>query len=384
MPKYPVIFIDRDGTLIEEPSDNYQVDSLDKLTFLPGVFHNLRKIVHTSVYQLVIITNQDGLGTDAFPEAQFWPAHEKMLAAFAGEEIYFKEVLIDRTFKHEGAPTRKPGTGLLTHYMNGAHDLKRSFVIGDRDSDMLLAQNMGAKGILLGKSLDTQDNVADPALLDETIVLKASHWNEIGDFFSNATSHTVPHRQARISRNTRETQIEVFLDLDGTGNVENHTGIGFFDHMLDQLGFHSRCDLNVQVKGDLHIDAHHTIEDTGIAIGEAFLQALGDKRGIERYGFFLLPMDEALARVALDFSGRHYLQFEAKFQREKVGEMPTEMVEHFFYSFADASKCTLHITAEGKNDHHIIESIFKGVAKSIRQAITQNKNGELPSTKGKL
>ena len=379
-PLQKILFLDRDGNLIWEPPDDYQVDSLEKLEFIPGVIRNLYRIATEGDFLFVMITNQDGLGTDSFPEDTFWPAHNKMMKTLENEGIHFDAVYIDRTFKHEHAPTRKPGTALLTQYMDGSYDLANSFVIGDRHSDMQLAQNLGAKGIMYGRSTDTQDDVEDESSLTGTLVLKTDNWEEIADYLLRPQGRT-----ATVKRTTKETDIHVSLDLDGKGITHNQTGIGFFDHMLDQLGKHSGVNLTTSVKGDIHIDEHHSIEDAGIALGTAFREALGNKRGIARYGHCLLPMDESLATVAIDFSGRSWLVFEAEFQRERVGEMPVEMVEHFFKSFSDGAQCTLNIQVKGQNAHHQIEAIFKGVARAIRMAIQkQGDSDELPSTKGIL
>lgn len=376
--KKKVVFIDRDGTLIVEPPHDYQVDSLDKLRFLPGVIRNLYALQQELDVEWAIITNQDGLGTDSFPEHTFWPAHDKMMHMLSDEGIKFEEVFIDRTFKSENAPTRKPQTGLLGKYLKGDYDLKNSWVIGDRPSDIQLAKNLGGKGILIGKSTDSQDDGYD---VDDSLALQTDNWDEIRHFLMEE----LKGRKAVVRRNTHETQIQVKLDLDGNGRMNNNTGIGFFDHMLDQLAKHSGVDLDITVIGDLHIDEHHTIEDTALALGQAFKEALGTKRGIERYGFFNLAMDEALARVALDFSGRPYLVFQAEFSRERVGDMPVEMLEHFFKSFSDTAGCTLNVKIEGKNAHHQIEAAFKGFAKAIRQAIRKIPgNTGIPSTKGVL
>lgn len=376
--KKKVIFLDRDGTLIVEPPHDFQVDSLEKLEFLPGVIRNLYLLQQELDVEWAIITNQDGLGTDSFPEHTFWPAHDKMMEILVGEGIRFEEVFIDRTFKRENAPTRKPGTGLLGKYLSGEYDLENSWVIGDRPSDIQLAKNLGGRGILIGKSADEQDDAYE---ISDSLALKADNWDEIRKFLVGE----LKGRRASIQRDTRETRVGVKLDLDGKGLMNINTGIGFFDHLLDQLAKHAGIDLEVRVSGDLHIDEHHTIEDTGLALGQAFREALGDKRGIERYGFFNLAMDEALARVALDFSGRPYLVFKAEFGRERVGDMPVEMVEHFFRSFSDMSGCTLNLDIEGKNAHHQIEAAFKGFARAIRQAISKVPgNNEIPSTKGIL
>ena len=361
-----VLFIDRDGTIIHEPEDE-QIDSLEKLAFLPGVISNLRKLAEETDYLFVMVTNQDGLGTDAFPEDTFWPAHQKMLDTLAGENVTFHEILIDRTFEREGAPTRKPHTGMLTHYLNGDYDLAHSYVIGDRLSDVQLAKNLGCQAIYISDQ---------PS---EDTVLTTIDWNEIYQHLR------LPPRSATVRRMTKETNIEIQLTLDGQGQTNVHTGLGFFDHMLDQLGKHSGADLSVQVQGDLHIDEHHTIEDTALALGEAYAQAIGDKKGINRYGF-LLPMDDALAQVAIDFGGRPWLVWDAEFRREKIGDMPTEMFYHFFKSFSDAAQCNLNIQVAGDNEHHKIEAIFKAFAKAIKMAVQRDvKNLDaLPSTKGVL
>ena len=362
-----VLFIDRDGTIIIEPVEDQQVDSLEKLEFLPGAISNLRKIAENLDYELVMVTNQDGLGTDSFPEDTFWPAHNKMLKTLEGEGVVFDNIVVDRTFAHENAPTRKPGTALLTQYMEGDYDLENSYVFGDRVSDIQLAENLGAKAIFISEESN------------ERAALSTMSWDEIYDFLR------MPPRMAEVSRVTKETDIQISLNLDGTGKCDMQTGLGFFDHMLDQLGKHSGADLAVKVKGDLHIDEHHTIEDTALALGKAYAQAIGDKKGINRYGF-LLPMDEALAQVAIDFSGRPWLVWQAEFKREKVGDMPTEMFMHFFKSFSDASKCNLNIKVEGDNEHHKIEAIFKAFAKSIKMAVKRDPEAMdiLPSTKGTL
>jgi imidazoleglycerol-phosphate dehydratase/histidinol-phosphatase len=373
-----VLFIDRDGTLIEEPKDNFQVDAFDKLKFLPNVISYLKKIKEETDFILVMVTNQDGLGTKAFPEKTFWPVHNLMLEIFKSENIVFEDVFIDKTFAKDNAPTRKPNTGLLTKYLDTTkYDLSNSFVIGDRLTDIQLAKNIGAKGILIGRSADkVDDNKLNAGELKKYIALNTNNWKDIYSFL------TKPDRLAIIQRNTNETKIAVKLNLDGIGKSSIKTGLGFFDHMLEQLSKHSGCDLDIKVKGDLHIDEHHTIEDTAIAIGEAFLQALGNKKGIARYGF-LLPMDDVLAQAAIDFSGRPWIVWKAKFSREKVGDMPTELFFHFWKSFSDAAKCNLNIKAEGENEHHKIEAIFKAVAKSIKMAVKREGN-QLPTTKGLL
>ena len=361
-----VLFIDRDGTLIVEPPEDFQVDSLEKLAYIPKCITNLHKIATELDYELVMVTNQDGLGTKSFPEDTFWPAQNKMLQTFKNEGITFSEILIDKTFERENAPTRKPRTGLLTHYMEGEYDLANSFVIGDRLTDVELAKNLGSKAIYF--STETAEDAA----------LCTNDWTKIYEFLK------YPPRQASVVRNTSETQISIDLNVDGTGQSSIDTGLGFFDHMLDQLARHGNCDLKIRVSGDLHIDEHHTIEDTALALGEAFLKALGNKKGIYRYGF-LLPMDESLAQVAIDFSGRNWLVWEAEFKREKIGEMPTEMFYHFFKSFTDTARCNLNIKVEGQNEHHKIEAIFKAFAKAIRMAVSRDpQSNRIPSTKGSL
>ncbi len=361
-----VLFIDRDGTLIVEPPEDYQIDSLEKLAFIPKCITNLHKIVQELDFELVMVTNQDGLGTASFPDDTFWPAHNKMLKTFEGEGIHFTEILIDKTFEEENAPTRKPRTGLLTHYLSNDYDLTNSYVIGDRKTDIQLAENLGAKAIYF--SNEQLENVH----------LCTNNWAEIYEFLK------YPPRIAEVIRNTSETKINIQLNVDGSGKSNIDTGLGFFDHMLDQLARHGNCDLAIKVDGDLHIDEHHTIEDTALALGEAFLKALGNKKGIYRYGF-LLPMDESLAQVAIDFSGRNWLVWEADFKREKIGEMPTEMFYHFFKSFTDTARCNLNIKVEGENEHHKIEAIFKAFAKAIRMAVMRDPNSDrIPSTKGTL
>jgi imidazoleglycerol-phosphate dehydratase/histidinol-phosphatase len=367
-----VLFIDRDGTIIKEPIIDQQVDSFEKLEFLPNAISNLKKITQELTYELVMVTNQDGLGTSSFPENTFWPVHNKMLEILAGEGIEFAAVHIDRSFSTDNLPTRKPGIGMLSEYFHENYDLPNSFVLGDRETDIQLAKNLGAKGILIGEqSVSTN--------LNNSLALTCSSWDEIYSFLK------LPERKVSHQRNTHETKIQIDLNLDGQGKANNLTGLGFFDHMLDQIAKHANIDLAITVEGDLHIDEHHTIEDTGIALGEAFTLALGDKKGINRYGF-LLPMDECLAQVAIDFSGRNWLVWEANFKREKIGEMPTEMFSHFFKSFSDAAKCNLNIQATGDNEHHKIEAIFKAFAKTIRMAAERDiKNlNSLPSTKGIL
>ena len=364
--KKKVLFIDRDGTIIKEPPTDFQVDSLEKLEFLPKAISNLRKIAEETDYELVMVTNQDGLGTNSFPEKDFWPAQYKMLKTLEQENIFFKAIHVDKTFEHENAPTRKPRTGLLTEYFSEDYDLANSYVIGDRSTDVQLAKNLGSKAIFIG------DENPDAAL-------STKDWDGIYDFLK------MPPRSAEVSRTTSETDIYIKLNLDGSGNCKISTGLHFFDHMLEQLGKHGSTDLEIKVNGDLHIDEHHTIEDTALALGEAYLKALGDKKGIYRYGF-LLAMDDALAQVAIDFGGRPWLVWEADFKREKVGDMPTEMFYHFFKSFSDTAKCNLNIKVEGDNEHHKIEATFKGLARAIKMAVMRDPRNinQLPSTKGVL
>ena len=371
-----VLFIDRDGTLALEP-ENYQLDALDKLVFYPGVFQYLGRIAKELDYELVMVSNQDGLGTDSFPEDTFWPTHEFMMTALKNEGINFSEVLIDKSLPADNAPTRKPKTGMLTAYLDNAdYDLENSYVIGDRLTDMELAVNLGAKGILLQN--DTRMAAAIPEALANAIALKTTAWSDIYTLLK-AGGRRISHE-----RKTKETAIEIDLNLDGTGESSIDTSIAFFDHMLDQLARHGGVDLKLTTKGDLEIDEHHTIEDTAIALGETFGKALGDKLGIERYGF-CLPMDDCLAQVSLDFGGRAWLMWNAKFKRELIGKMPTEMFFHFFKSFADGAKANLNIKAEGHNEHHKIEAIFKAFAKAIRAAIKRDAEKlVLPSTKGQL
>lgn len=367
-----VLFIDRDGTIIIEPPIDFQVDSLEKLIFLPGAISNLKKINDSLDFELVMVTNQDGLGTPSFPEDTFWPAHNKMLEILASEGIKFKNIHIDKSFESENKATRKPGIGLLGEYFSGNYDLKNSFVIGDRLTDIQLAKNLGAKGILIN-TLEIPEN------LIESTALKTENWEEIYQFLK------FPPRKVAHQRNTKETKISIELNLDGKGNSEISTGLEFFDHMLDQIAKHGGFDLKITCQGDLEIDEHHTIEDTGIALGEAFLLALGDKKGINRYGF-LLPMDDCLAQVALDFGGRNWIVWDAEFKREMIGKVPTEMFFHFFKSFSDASKSNLNIRCEGDNEHHKIEAIFKAFAKSLKiaTAIDLKNPDVLPSTKGTI
>jgi len=351
-----VLFIDRDGTILVEPEDE-QIDSFEKFQFVPGVIRNLHFIRTHLDFELVMVSNQDGLGTDSYPEHSFWPTHNLMLQTLKGEGIEFDDILIDRSFPEEHLPTRKPGTGMLTKYMQGDYDLANSYVIGDRQTDAQLAVNLGCKSLILSDELD---------------------WNRIAEILFAG------ERTASVRRTTKETDIDISLCLDGTGKSDISTGLGFFDHMLEQIAKHGSIDLKIHVKGDLNVDEHHTIEDTGIALGECIGKALGDKRGIERYGY-TLPMDDCLCSVALDFGGRPWLVWNAEFHRERVGDMPTEMFLHFFKSFSDAARMNLNIKAEGENEHHKIEGIFKALARSLKMAVKRDiYKYQLPSSKGML
>ena len=375
-----VLFIDRDGTLAIEPPVDYQLDSFEKLEFYPKVFQYLGKIAKELDFELVMVTNQDGLGTPSFPEATFWPVHNFLIKTFEKEGINFKDQIIDRTFARDNAPTRKPNTGLLSHYISSSYDLENSFVIGDRMTDIELAKNLGAKGIFINNDNieGTDELTVTKDELENYIALETKDWSAIYEFLK------AKDRTGSISRNTNETQIQIDLNLDGTGKSDISTGISFFDHMLDQIARHGQLDLVVKVEGDLEVDEHHTIEDTAIALGEVFAKTLGSKLGIERYGFYL-PMDDCLSQVAIDFGGRNWLVWEADFKREMVGKMPTEMFFHFFKSFTDGAKCNLNIKAEGTNEHHKIESIFKAFAKAIKMAVKRDvEKMILPSTKGVL
>ncbi len=364
-----VLFIDRDGTLIEEPED-FQIDSFEKLKFLPNVLTYLGKIARELDYQLVMVSNQDGLGTASFPEETFFPVQNFIVQTLANEGIIFSEIHIDRSFEGEHKPTRKPQTGMLAEYFSGDYDLKNSFVIGDRETDVQMAKNLGAKAIFISnpnfQTISTED------------VFVAENWEKIYEFLK------LPPRRIFHERATKETKIAIELDLDGSGQSEISTGIAFFDHMLEQIARHGNIDLKIAAKGDLHIDEHHTIEDVGITLGEAFNLALTDKRGMERYGF-CLPMDDCLAQVAVDFGGRNWIIWEADFKREKIGEMPTEMFFHFFKSFSDKAECNLNVKAEGLNEHHKIEAVFKAFAKAVKMAVKRDAGSDvLPSTKGSL
>jgi len=370
------LFIDRDGTLIIEPPVTYQIDSLEKLEFYPGVFRNLYKIRNFLDYELVIVSNQDGMGTKSFPKEDFDKPHEKFLKTFRNEGIEFDNILIDPSHHEEQSPNRKPRTGMLGKYLNGDYDLPNSFVIGDRFTDLELAVNMGTNSIFLG----SPDRIAEIKSngLDSACVLVTPSWDEIWTFLSKQ------QRRSEVKRTTKETDIKIELSIDGSGITEISTGLGFFDHMLEQIGKHSGCDLKIKVSGDLNVDEHHTIEDTALALGEAFFKALGDKKGSMRYGF-LLPMDESLAQVAIDFGGRPWLVWDAEFKREKIGDVPTEMFYHFFKSFTDTAKCNLNISVSGENEHHKIEGIFKAFSKAIKMAVYRDPTSrDLPSTKGTL
>lgn len=377
-----ILFIDRDGTLINEAPPTYQLDSYEKLTFYPDMFYYMRKIAAELDYELIMVTNQDGLGTDAFPEDTFWPLHNLVMKSLEGEQIHFSKVFIDKTYPHENAPTRKPGTGMLTAYLNNPeYDIANSYVIGDRITDIQLAKNLGCKGIWMNNDPELgageiKDKVME--LRSSTIALESAHWKEIYEFLKMGL------RVVQHQRNTNETKIDIQLNVDGSGKAVIQTGLGFFDHMLEQIARHGNMDLNITTHGDLHIDEHHTIEDTGIALGEAFAKALADKRGMERYGF-ALPMDEADAKVLIDFGGRNWIVWNASFKRERIGEMPTELFFHFFKSFSDAAKCNLNIECHGDNEHHKIEAIFKCFAKAIKMAVKRDPlKNYLPSTKGVL
>ena len=374
-----VLFIDRDGTLIKEPADE-QIDAFEKLDFYPKVFQYLSKIAKELDFEIVMITNQDGLGTDVYPEDTFWPVHNFVLKSFEAEGVVFEAQFIDRTFAKDNAPTRKPNTGLLTKYFSSEYDLANSFVIGDRLTDIELAKNLGSKGVFINDNtnLGTDEITVKREALDQFIALESNDWETIYKFLKTDA------RTGAIERNTNETKIKINLNLDGTGQSSIDTGIAFFDHMLDQIARHGQLDLTLKVNGDLEVDEHHTIEDTAIALGELFATTLGNKLGIERYGFSL-PMDDCFAQAAIDFGGRNWLVWDADFKREMIGKMPTEMFYHFFKSFTDGAKCNLNIKAEGTNEHHKIEAIFKAFAKAIKMAVKRDvEKMILPSTKGML
>ncbi|PKG43357.1 bifunctional histidinol-phosphatase/imidazoleglycerol-phosphate dehydratase HisB [Psychroflexus sp. MES1-P1E] len=374
-----VLFIDRDGTLIKEPADE-QIDSFEKLEFYPEVFTYMNKIASELDYELVMITNQDGLGTDIYPEHTFWPVQDFILHTFKNEGVEFADIYIDKTFPKDNAPTRKPKTGLLTKYFEPEYDMENSFVIGDRLTDVELAKNLGAKGIFIDNKtgLGLGEIETSNTELESYIGLRANTWKAIYDYLK------LERRTASLKRTTKETNIEISINLEGTGKSDISTGLHFFDHMLDQVARHGQIDIELKAEGDLEVDEHHTIEDVAIVLGEVFAKALGSKLGIERYGF-CLPMDDSLAQVAIDFGGRNWLVWDADFQREKIGEMPTEMFMHFFKSFTDGAKCNLNIKADGDNEHHKIEAIFKAFAKSIKMAVKRDAEKMiLPSTKGQL
>ncbi len=369
-----ILFIDRDGTIIKEPPVDYQVDSLQKLEFVPKVLRNLYNIQQNSDYLLVMVSNQDGLGTTSFPTETFEEPHQKMNRILNDEGIYFDAEHIDPSLPEENSPMRKPGTGMLTGYFTPEYDLKNSYVIGDRATDIELAKNLGCKGIWLQ---DKNNKELEEKGLADACALSTLDWDEISEFLLQ------PNPSICITRNTKETKISLTLYRDAISKTKIKSGLNFFDHMLEQIARHSGCGLELEVEGDLEVDEHHTIEDVAIALGEAYNQLLGDKRGINRYGF-LLPMDESLATAAIDFSGRPWFIWDASFKREYVGDFPTEMAQHFFKSFSDNAKCNLHIKVEGDNDHHKLEAIFKAVARAIKDAMTRNGSHELPSTKGML
>ena len=351
------LFIDRDGTILVEPADE-QIDSFEKFHFLPGAIRNLNFIRKKLDFEFVLVSNQDGLGTESYPEEDFWPTHNLMLDILKSEDVEFDDQCIDRSFPEDNLPTRKPGTAMLTKYMQGDYDLANSYVIGDRKTDKQLAQNLGCKYLILGDNVQSWDEITELLFAGE--------------------------RTASVRRTTKETDIDIWLNLDGTGQCDINTGLGFFDHMLEQIGKHGNIDLKIHVKGDLNVDEHHTIEDTGIALGECIAKAIGDKRGIERYGY-TLPMDDCLCSVCLDFGGRAWLVWDADFNRERIGDMPTEMFLHFFKSFSDAARINLNIKAEGENEHHKIEGIFKALARSIKMAVKRDiYKYQLPSSKGVL
>lgn len=376
-----VLFIDRDGTLINEAPPNYQIDSFSKLTFYPHMFQYMNKIAAELDYELVMVSNQDGLGTASFPEDAFMPVHDFIMESLENEGIHFSDVLIDKTFAKDNVPTRKPGIGMFPKYLhNDQYDIENSYVIGDRITDVQLAKNLGCKAIWINNdsNLGGTEIKDARAELDKVIALETKNWKDIYEYLKLGL------RKVLHDRNTNETKIHVELNVDGSGNASISTGVGFFDHMLEQIARHGKMDLTIQTQGDLHIDEHHTIEDTGIALGEAFAKALCDKRGMERYGF-ALPMDEAEAKVLIDFGGRNWLVWNAEFKREKIGEMPTEMFYHFFKSFSDAAKCNLNIECKGDNEHHKIEAIYKAFAKAIKMAVKRDPLSDyLPSTKGVL
>jgi imidazoleglycerol-phosphate dehydratase/histidinol-phosphatase len=376
-----VLFIDRDGTLIEEYPPTYQIDRFDKLIFYPHVFKYMAKIAEELNYELVMVSNQDGMGTPHFPAEEFWPVHNLIMSTFANEGVVFSKELIDPSFPEDNSPNRKPRTGMFKEYINNPkYDIPNSYVIGDRITDVQLAVNLGCKAIWLKKNADlgSKEVTSSKEELEKTVALTTQHWKDIYEFLK------LGQRKLTHVRKTSETDIFIELNLDGSGKANIHTGLGFFDHMLDQIARHGLIDLTVLSKGDLHIDEHHTVEDTGIALGEAIAKALGNKKGIERYGF-VLPMDETEAKVLIDFGGRNWIVWNADFSRESIGDVPTEMFFHFFKSFSDAAKCNLNIECRGENEHHKIEAIFKAFAKAIKMAVKRDPLKDyLPSTKGVL
>jgi len=370
-----LLFIDRDGTILREPADE-QIDSFEKFHFLPGAISALRFLRQHTDYRFVMVSNQDGLGTPSYPEADFWPTHNLMLEILEGEGVTFDDILIDRSFPEDNLPTRKPGTAMLTKYMDGSYDLANSYVIGDRESDAQLAKNIGCKAVIISLTPDPSPKGEGSIVNSQQSTVNS--WQQVAEIVYAGV------RTATVKRTTKETDIAVSVNLDGTGKSQISTGLGFFDHMLEQIAKHGAIDLDIRVKGDLHVDEHHTIEDTALALGEALLKALGDKRGIERYGY-TLPMDDCLCSVALDFGGRPWLVWDAEFHRERVGEMPTEMFLHFFKSLSDAARMNLNIKAEGQNEHHKIEGIFKALARALRMAVRRDiHHMQLPSSKGVL
>ena len=372
-----VLFIDRDGTILREPADE-QIDSFEKFHFMPGAISALRFLRQHTDYLFVLVSNQDGLGTPSYPEDTFWPTQNLMLEILEGEGVTFDDILIDRSFPEDNLPTRKPGTAMLTKYMDGSFDLASSYVIGDRSSDAQLAKNLGCKALIIDEGASDGCSAPQEGPLVESHCTVVSTWQRIADIVFAGL------RRATVTRTTRETDISVTLDLDGNGNANISTGLGFFDHMLEQIARHGNIDLEISARGDLHVDEHHTVEDTAIVLGEALAKALGDKRGISRYGF-TLPMDDSLASVALDFGGRPWLVWNAEFSRERVGDVPTELFFHFFKSLSDAARLNLNIRAEGTNEHHKIEAIFKAFARALRMALQRDiTNMQLPSSKGTL
>ncbi|WP_185856351.1 bifunctional histidinol-phosphatase/imidazoleglycerol-phosphate dehydratase HisB [Blattabacterium cuenoti] len=381
-----ILFIDRDGTIIKESPPTYQIDTLEKVEFYPNVIFFLTKIVHELTYDLVMVTNQDGLGTERFPEKNFWPIHNHILKVLKTEGINFSSVHIDKTFQEEKSPNRKPGTGMLTSYLKDSYyDLPKSFVIGDRFTDVILAKNLGCKSIWINKEdhnhIISSNEFSIYEDVKNIIVLKTDNWKKIYEYLKNISKKFFVHK-----RTTLETDVKITLRLYGKGKSEIQTGLGFFDHLLQQISFHSLIDLNIYTKGDLHVDEHHSIEDTGITLGKVFHKAINNKKkqGIERYGFSLIPMDDCLSTVALDLGGRSQLSWNVQFLREKIGKIPTEMFSHFFKSFSSSAKCNLHIRSTGENEHHKIESIFKAFAKALKMAIQINSSHHLPSSKGLL